>query len=577
MSRVANDLPIHGEVLPDALPVSAQRPGVALRHVLRLEALRGSRVLAGKAGLDRPVSRINVMEVPDVLPWVRPGELLVTTGYAVREEPERLVDLVRGLQARGAAALGIKLGRYLDELPRAVLQVADELSFPVLCLPDSASYDDLITAVLTAVLDHQADRLQQSEQAHRALVRVVLDGGGLPEVARALAEILDVVVLLTTADGRVVAQAGGQTAAPFRPDEHPVLFTPDGRFRVEGESSGLGHHLAARGPGGHAVVPIVAGSLDHGRIVALSGRRRLADADVQALERAATVCALAITKELAITAVESKYQADFLRDLLLGRDAGPERAVPHARGLGWDFARPLVVLVAEPDHQEGLAESVQRGLELRPHVERLAAAWSGVVRARDGGAAVVGFTTEVVAVVGLPVGGDVDRLVRDVVAGVRGDSGGGRRPFSVGVSRVAPDVMGVAAAYDQARKALAVGRQVHGSGSVASFDRLGVHRLLSLVHDPHELRSFARETLGELVLHNPQAVDLRHTLQVLLDANLNVAQAARELHFHYNTLRYRIAKLERLLGPFTSDPLLRLDLALALRVVAMRGIADAEG
>ena len=105
-----------------------------------------------------------------------------------------------------------------------------------------------------------------------------------------------------------------------------------------------------------------------------------------------------------------------------------------------------------------------------------------------------------------------------------------------------------------------------------SFDRLGVHRLLSLVTDAGELHGFACETLGELVEDNSGAADLRHTLQVLLDTNLNVAHASRELHFHYNTLRYRIAKLEKLLGPFTTDPLLRLDLALALRVVAMRGI-----
>jgi PucR family transcriptional regulator, purine catabolism regulatory protein len=119
---------------------------------------------------------------------------------------------------------------------------------------------------------------------------------------------------------------------------------------------------------------------------------------------------------------------------------------------------------------------------------------------------------------------------------------------------------------------LRVGRQVHGGGAVTSFDRLGVHRLLSLVPDPAELRAFERETLRELAADTPEAADLRQTLQVLLDTNLNVAVAARTLHFHYNTLRYRISKLERVVGPFTRDPLLRLDLALALRVVQMRGI-----
>ncbi len=108
---------------------------------------------------------------------------------------------------------------------------------------------------------------------------------------------------------------------------------------------------------------------------------------------------------------------------------------------------------------------------------------------------------------------------------------------------------------------------------VAHFDALGTFRVLSLVRDPAELHSFVAETLGTLASDDdPEAADLRHTLQVLLDTNLNVAEAARRLFVHYNTLRYRIGKLERLLGPFPTDPDLRLDLALALKVLQMRGL-----
>jgi purine catabolism regulator len=130
----------------------------------------------------------------------------------------------------------------------------------------------------------------------------------------------------------------------------------------------------------------------------------------------------------------------------------------------------------------------------------------------------------------------------------------------------------ISAAYSQARKAVAVGRRVHGHGSVSHFDSLGVHRLLSLVPDTGELKAFANEVLSELAADNVEAADLRATLQTLLDTNLNVAETARLLHFHYNTLRYRIGKLERIVGPFTTDPHLRLDVALALQVVQMRGI-----
>jgi purine catabolism regulator len=235
----------------------------------------------------------------------------------------------------------------------------------------------------------------------------------------------------------------------------------------------------------------------------------------------------------------------------------------------------MVVVVAELDPDEPGTTAAPTALR-SPH-ERFTAAWQQVVRARDKAAPVVGFRQDVVAL--LPVELDshdsLRRSVAEVVASVCGDRGGGRRSFCAGVSRVVPTPGGLAAAYAEARKALAVGRRVGGRGSVSHFDDLGVYRLLSLIPDAAELRAFASETLGELARDTDEAADLRLTLQTLLDTNLNVAETARALHFHYNTLRYRIGKLERLLGPFTTDAHLRLNVALALQVIEMRGIVAA--
>lgn len=409
--------------------------------------------------------------------------------------------------------------------------------------------------------------LERRDGVQRELVNAVLAGGELTEVATRIREHFGGAVMVTTVDGRVLCVVG-------EPDvtervRTSAVFHVSGRFLAE--LSGPGLHVVDGLPGSHAVVPVAGGRIDHGRLVLFHPARELDVEDLAVLERAADVVAICLTKQLAVTAVESKYRGDFLRDVLSGRAGKGDDVIGHARSLGWELERPLVVVVAALETEN--APPMSRGYQGPLELERFSAAWSTVVGSHDPAAPVVGFAAEVVALLPVPEPGVERAVVERAVRGVRGDGGGGRRTFAAGVSRVVSDAADLAAAYEQARKALQAGRRLHGPSAVAHFDDLGVFRLLSLIDDEDELDRFVRETLKDLAPGpgtSAEAATLRETLQVLLDSNLNVAEAARLLHFHYNTLRYRIGKIERVVGPFTHDANLRLDLALALRVVAMR-------
>ncbi|MDT5027179.1 MAG: PucR family transcriptional regulator, purine catabolism regulatory protein, partial [Micromonosporaceae bacterium] len=189
-------------VADDPATSSAKGVGLRVREVLEAPCLANARVLAGAGGLDRIVQRLNVMEVPDILPWVKPHELLLTTGYPVRDDPEALVRLVGALDDRGLAALAIKLHRYLDEVPPGLLEEADRRDFPIIEFPEDVGFDDVLNEVLGTLLNRQAALAARSEEVHRALVSVVLEGGDLTDLAQELATILGGPVLVTTPDGR---------------------------------------------------------------------------------------------------------------------------------------------------------------------------------------------------------------------------------------------------------------------------------------------------------------------------------------------------------------------------------------
>ena len=384
------------------------------------------------------------------------------------------------------------------------------------------------------------------EPAQETLSGTVLKGASLQTFAREMAHLLDGGVVVTTPEGRerVAAMDVEQLA---RMHEHD-LIDPTGRIRLESLASDLlaGEvRISAR--------PLGSPSDDLGHLVAIAP----AAAAVADLDWGADLAALIVTRDDARTALDNKHRGDFLRDLLQHRSGDHLGTVTeHAADFGWRLDGPVVVVAAELEPAPaGVSRQTRRRWQ-----ERFAAAWR---QAAGDDVPSVDFSSEVVTLLPTTDEESVRRCVAAVIAALVG----GGRPFSVGVSRVAPTPADLADAYAQARRALELGRRLHGGGTTTFFDGLGVHRLLALVPDQHEVDAFAHEVLGPLAEDTRDAHDLRETLHVLLESKFDLAEAARRQFLHYTTMRFRLGKLERMLGPISTDSHLRLDVAVALLIL----------
>ena len=535
--------------------VTADAPTV--REMLAEDAMRGARIIAGADGLDRPVRRLNVMTVPNIVRWTKQDEFLLTTGYPLPRQSEEFCRLIEQLAGNGLAGLGVKLDEYLAEVPPAAVELADRAAFPIVVIPATSPLDDVLSQTFETIVNRQAAALARRQQIHDAFLGIALAGGGLARLSDELAEVLpgaDVVICDPTGYPLAATTRSGAPAGGLR-DASGMVDTARLAAGVHSDDE-TGTHWAA--------AVIRAGDMQYGFVLAVGGAQGLPGVAGLAVEQAALVAALEITRDLAVLAVEQQFASNALHDLVTGTAADMDHALARAVRFGWNLQRPLAVLVAR---QSGAEHSDEPAGQQEASGLRAVELWTLAIRDKDRSAAVAGFATELVAVVGAA---GAEAIAGKVHADMTASTG---RPYSVGVSQAAAGPLDIPRLYEEARVALQVGQRLSGSSAVTNFAGLGLYRLLSNVSQA-ELRTFVQDTLGPVLeLPEPARSDLLKSLAVLSSTRFNVAESARILHYHYNTMRYRVTKLERMLGAFADDAAAALRIGVALQILRMDEIS----
>jgi purine catabolism regulator len=492
-------------------------PGLALRPV------------AGEAALDRPVRWVHASELEDPTPWLKGGEILLTTGVAVGTTPARQRAYVRRLHEAGLAGLGFGTGFSHDRVPRPVVATAEELGFPVFEVPYPVPFIAITEAVFTRLLAEQYDVLQRAVDAEQQLTRAVMDGDGVDGIASSLASVTGGWALLLDLHGMPVAAtsvAARQRAA--RVWEELRDSRPDGA----GFSLTLvdrGHHVWVQPVGSNARVEAF---LAVGKPDAPSQFDRIVAA------HALSLFAIELAKSRAVAEAERRLQGDFFDALAAGG------LPPHevARGLGrFGFGRDDSVVVLSI--QGGDGADVAYAAE--DHLSRAGAPY--LISPSDRG------------IHGLVAGGsrpDLEELrkhLEERVGGtVRIGAGSAVEPTQVGRS------------LRESRYALQVCR-LEGWGS-AGFEDLGTYRLLLSMAEPDALRAFADSMLAPLDGYDrAHGGELQASLRAFLQHNARWETAAAELYVHRHTLRYRMRKVEELTGRDLSSSFDRMEFWLALR------------
>ncbi len=116
----------------------------------------------------------------------------------------------------------------------------------------------------------------------------------------------------------------------------------------------------------------------------------------------------------------------------------------------------------------------------------------------------------------------------------------------VAYSRILFHLLELSKAFHETALALKVGRLFGSGQNVFPYNKLGIGQLIYQL--PHSVcENFLKEILGDDI-SGPADEELTVTIDRFLQNNLNIAETARQLHMHRNTLIYRLEQVEKKTG-----------------------------
>lgn len=544
--------------------------GLTVRQTLTLDCLAKAKLVAGHLGLERKIKFVNIMEVPEVVRWMKGGELLLTSGFAIKKEPEARQKLIRSLAQKGVAAFAIKLGPHLKEIPRELIEAANEVNMPLLALPEDLPYMDIMLPITEELLNMQVAQLKRYETIHNRLLSVLLAGGDYGDLCASLQKIVNNPTLIVDRNGSCLAGCmgeEGEEAGALREQVLKELINScQSLVQLQPNRS---HHLqlnlaAKVQPIG--LVPIKVNDKVDGVLVVIEHHCPLEEEALRTMEYAGPIVALVFAKEKAVFEAQRQLKGDFLEELVNNTFNDEELMEKRAQFLNFSIKDPLTVFVIQLSGQDNYY--VSKGEEERQALKEFL--WQKIHEAfvHEDSVMLQAKSSSLIGLTGIKSEGEL-RQLQDILTRIveQVKKTQFKDCITAGIGRPYAGVRNVSKSYQEALTAVKVGSLIDRGPNVCFFEDLGPFRFLYELRDSQDMQSFHREVIGTIRLYdNQHNTNLLETLECYFANDGNLKNTAAALHLHKNSVIYRLKKIEEITGFDLRNPNDRFNLELGIKL-----------
>ena len=525
-----------------------------LAEVLAFPSFSTAAVVAGKDGADREVLWSHVVDMPDPVPWMRPGFLLLTTGYSWPGDEASQRRQIADLAAAGVAGVIMAVPKYVERFSDAAREQADRSRLPLIEIPFEVPFAQIMEELHRSVTAEPYRIIERSEQIHRALTRAASRDATLDDLARELSSLIGRSVTFEDPEGKLLGFASA--GDPLDEVRRETLAHGKSPMELLGtfERTGLSRRIRATekplrvpampeiGLAARVVCPIRIGSDLVGAVWILEGAEPLSELDHRAAEHAALVAAIHIAHQRELTTTEARLGYASFLSLLESESGQTPIADERVLLLGFDPNRPYRVGIVSIPEKLPLDRNGMMRRDLVAQTVRDVLKKAGREQ----------LVTESLNLVPFLLPSDVaPERVRDALDD---------RSLSIVLGREHRGAEGARLSYREALSLLTY----RDRPQLCGYDDLLVPRVI--MGDAKARETFLDDFFGPL-RDRKNGRDLAKALLALARNGFRFRQAADALGIHTNTLRYRLDRVSEVLAIDLSDAEIQFRLQLAARLL----------
>ncbi len=568
---------------------------ITINDILALESMKGSKVVAGIAGLHREVRAVTVGEIPHIGNCLHGGDFVHTTAWFMRETPDdaKIGEWTRELIGHGAAALGIMTKQFIAVIPQIIIDIGNETDFPVIELPPHLTQAMVNKEIINLIMDCQTEILKRTQQTLNYLMETMLNGQGLKNIAEILAKLLRNPVVIESATFKLLATAvTSEKSMEFliaRRNEKFLTYLRKqySDIRLENFEEKSTKALrdmymrklelsTANSSCLQITLPILVRGNLYGFLSVLELENDLSEADFAILDQTNALIAMELYKKTFSFIAEERCRNEFLSILLDDKQDNVQMIRQSAHMLGFNYKKACLAIIVK-------LYWIKMTNQIAAHIidQDIAQTISEILGQTDPDVFVAGRNGEIV-IFYHPIRDEQSRKVCQKILKVV-ESTYYVKDLMIGIGRISDSLLSLRTSYEAASKAIWIAEKFGISGKIVDYRDLGFFRFLATdIRNNTEAMQFCHDVMGKLIefdkkYHN----ELPETLYIFLKENCSFINTAKMMHMHVHTVQYRIKKIKKMLFVDLDKMDGRANLWMALKIYQYikndEGIGDESG